>query len=62
MLLHFSVKYFATPAYSNIRPQLREKKFFERGLKLKEMIYKTTFRKEIFPNFLFWDRSVQLTI
>ena len=39
------------------RPQLREKKIFERGLKLKEMIYKTTFRKEIFPNFLFWDQK-----
>ena len=41
----------------SIRPQLREKKFFERGLKLKEMIYKTTFRKEIFPNFLFCDQK-----
>ena len=40
-----------------VRPQLREKKFFEHGLKLKEMIYKTTFRKEIFPNFLFWDQK-----
>ena len=36
------------------RPQI-EKKIFERGLKLKDLIYKTTFRKEIFQNFLSGD-------
>ena len=37
------------------RPQIGKKIFFERGLKLKDLLYKTTFRKEIFQNFLSGD-------
>ena len=37
------------------RACIRKKNFFERGLKLKDLINKTTFRKEIFQNFLSGD-------